>query len=539
MTENTNISLSVETVANEAYDEENICWAARYEPKSLKLFLTKVDCNLEKRILCFQFPLGLPTCKNSLSEQSLPKNLDLFLNNRSSDYEKVLSKEKMQIEDAYERINLKVSYQSFISTLWDSAMPCFDLKGITSNVDGENSILKSCSWRGKQLACSSIFTKVVTEQGLCCAFNAALADQVFIGTSLSSLITNLQKKDSSFAFENNSNPNSFFKGSEPKSVSGIGKGLTLVLDAHTDLLSASSVAEDFKGFVGLISGKGDFPMVKSKGFFIRPGHVNYVSLTATMIEAKQDLRSLEPWRRKCIFSDETQNLTLHRKYTQANCQMECALRYAQSETVKQFNSSCTPWYFPANDSNPTICDPWVTKFFVNKTFSSPEEECPNCLPSCSMTHYHQSISSSPFRRCDDLNLGVSKLCNLNDKQLSDPKIWATQIKNEYGENPPNYIDEIVDSQRIYLPKIRSMFSNMQTEYDAYEEDIAIVSVFFESSSVFLYGSQHSQTWIDFFSAVGGLMGLCFGFSFITIIELIWLCIHIGKLTMGEGPGKKN
>jgi len=48
-------------------------------------------------------------------------------------------------------------------------------------------------------------------------------------------------------------------------------GLTVILDAHTDLVGGSSIYEDFKGFRGLISTKGSFPFVRRNGFAIQPG----------------------------------------------------------------------------------------------------------------------------------------------------------------------------------------------------------------------------------------------------------------------------
>jgi hypothetical protein len=63
-------------------------------------------------------------------------------------------------------------------------------------------------------------------------------------------------------------------------------------------------------------------------------------------------------------------------------------------------------------------------------------------------------------------------------------------------------------------------------YNAYEEDIAVVQVFFEPSAVFLYGSESSQTWVDFFATVGGLLGLCIGVSIISIVEIFWLCLKL-------------
>jgi len=35
-----------------------------------------------------------------------------------------------------------------------------------------------------------------------------------------------------------------------------------------------------------------------------------------------------------------------------------------------------------------------------------------------------------------------------------------------------------------------------------------------------------MTWIDYFSAVGGLLGLVLGMGFFSLFELIWLCLRI-------------
>ena len=64
-------------------------------------------------------------------------------------------------------------------------------------------------------------------------------------------------------------------------------------------------------------------------------------------------------------------------------------------------------------------------------------------------------------------------------------------------------------------------------YDAYKEDIAILQVYFKTSSVMEYETYPSQTWIDFFSIIGGLLGLCIGLSIVTVIELFWLLLRIG------------
>ena len=74
-------------------------------------------------------------------------------------------------------------------------------------------------------------------------------------------------------------------------------------------------------------------------------------------------------------------------------------------------------------------------------------------------------------------------------------------------------------------------------YDAYEKDIAILQIYFKSPTIIEYGTFPSQTWIDFFSSIGGLLGLCIGLSIVTVIELFWLLLRIGAKIIT--PAKRN
>ena len=54
----------------------------------------------------------------------------------------------------------------------------------------------------------------------------------------------------------------------------------------------------------------------------------------------------------------------------------------------------------------------------------------------------------------------------------------------------------------------------------------MVTFFFESSTIFEYSREDRMTLIQYISQVGGLMGLCIGFSFISAAELFyWFTIR--------------
>jgi hypothetical protein len=71
-----------------------------------------------------------------------------------------------------------------------------------------------------------------------------------------------------------------------------------------------------------------------------------------------------------------------------------------------------------------------------------------------------------------------------------------------------------------------MFNPVNESYDAFEKDIALAQFYFKSASVLEFQTDVSQTWIDFFSAIGGLLGLCIGISIVTFVELFWLLFRV-------------
>ena len=69
----------------------------------------------------------------------------------------------------------------------------------------------------------------------------------------------------------------------------------------------------------------------------------------------------------------------------------------------------------------------------------------------------------------------------------------------------------------------------KSKYNAYEKDVAIANFYFESSTCFEYVRQPRMTIIDFISSVGGILGLCMGISFVSMVELVyWLTIKMVK-----------
>ena len=91
---------------------------------------------------------------------------------------------------------------------------------------------------------------------------------------------------------------------EPKIYPGRAEGLQLVLDAHTDKVSSGSVSDNFRGFHVVIDGKEKYPFTSRNGLLIKSGQANEVVMSATRFDANPNIKSVEPSKRNCYFSEE-------------------------------------------------------------------------------------------------------------------------------------------------------------------------------------------------------------------------------------------
>ena len=85
------------------------------------------------------------------------------------------------------------------------------------------------------------------------------------------------------------------------------------------------------------------------------------------------------------------------------------------------------------------------------------------------------------------------------------------------------------SIRNYPPE--NLFEQNPRYHDAFEKDIALVEIFFKKPTLVLVSRKARMNWIDYFSTVGGLLGLVLGMGSISVVELLWLCLRLAALKM--------
>ena len=113
------------------------------------------------------------------------------------------------------------------------------------------------------------------------------------------------------------------------------------------MISSGTIFDNFKGFTALVGDANNFPLTQMDGLLLKNGQENYISINPTDVIADEGIKKITPLKRKCYFSNENPDkkpLEFFKNYSQANCFLECKIKYAKNE----MNSSCTPWYFPGN-----------------------------------------------------------------------------------------------------------------------------------------------------------------------------------------------
>ena len=474
-------------------------------------------------------------------------------------------------EESFGSLDMDKSYEALFELLWYSQMPCFDVKGLTSEAKDEISFLKRCFWKENPINCTAIFQQRPTDQGMCCTFNMEKANKILKDSKYTKAISFRQDDDARNAFERAEIPHWYSEGNEPQPEAGRNKGLMLIVDGHSNMQSSGTVKDNFNGFVTLIDDNDKFPMVSVGNMMTRPGYENNIKVNAIYLKAKEEIRKYEPDRRNCFFKDEYK-LEIHRDYSQFNCIFECETTFASKclSTCSEYNQTCNcndaefidkifynsseacvPWFYPTNnETSRQMCDPWKTqKFQEIMQKQIPKDQCKHCLPDCTTVKYDSIMTYANLRKCDRTNIGgTSLLCALVDGAMN-PAPWMNTAQNEFlkaNQSVPWYLDtdssQAEEGMKQFANKRKqvaghhsvsnAMFPSQLKDnpfYDAFEKDIGILRIFFSEDKILKYVTKNRMSNFDFLSQIGGSLGLAMGISIISIIEIFyWFAFRLFK-----------
>jgi len=128
--------------------------------------LTPVGCDSSQAVVCRKIIIADVDCStHPVFEKK--DTFDLLLNPKLKNDKKIaIKRSRDDFKETMSRLDQTKSFRNVVSNLWYATLPCFDVKGVTSDKSGDLSILKYCQWKGKPISCSAIFTTFPTDRGL-------------------------------------------------------------------------------------------------------------------------------------------------------------------------------------------------------------------------------------------------------------------------------------------------------------------------------------------------------------------------------------
>ncbi|XP_053949282.1 pickpocket protein 28 [Anastrepha ludens] len=353
--------------------------------------------------------------------------------------------------------NIRGTWRNFRTILTAVAQPCDEM-------------LLYCSFGSKEENCSVIFNPALTDDGLCCTFNAL--DPMFMLRNYSDE-DRISNKTANHFVPMDWTPESGYNRDLPKNYyprvpggTGSRLGLTVVLNSSASEYYCTKSKSI--GFKVLVHNPAELPKVTNYGFLVTAGREARVPIEPIYENAVPSIRSIHKDRRRCLFSDEG-DLTYYRTYSRRNCEIECEAKILIDKC------GCVLYYLPRINSSARICGPNDNTCTneVQTRIESPDKKltCSNCWPACFELSYKAMITSTT--------------------------ISAGQFFT-FDELPP------------------SLF-NDATNY----REISIVNFYYLSNILRTTTKSEMFGLTEFLSNTGGLLGLFMGFSIFSIIEIFY------------------
>ena len=157
--------------------------------------------------------------------------IDFFLNESNREDLKQMDKVMKDIINANFPVEeIGKNFSSLFNLLWHSSLPCY------STVAGSDYLLKKCLLYGQEVDCANLLRPVTTDMGICCSFNHnnVLRDSEYLHL--------LRRKQEVLKGTDNDDYETHL------AEIGLGKGLQVFVDQHSNRVTAGSVLSTSKYF---------------------------------------------------------------------------------------------------------------------------------------------------------------------------------------------------------------------------------------------------------------------------------------------------
>ncbi|XP_020717443.1 pickpocket protein 28-like [Ceratitis capitata] len=356
-----------------------------------------------------------------------------------------------------ESFNVRGTWSNFKTILKAVAQPCDEM-------------LLYCSFGAKQENCSVIFNSALTDDGLCCTFNAL--DPIFMQRNFSDE-DRISPKSSNHFVPMDWTPESGYNRDLPKNYyprvsggTGSRLGLTVVLNSSASEYYCTKSKSI--GFKILLHNPAELPRVTNYGFLVTTGREARIPIEPIYEDAVPAIRSISKEKRRCLFSDEG-DLTYYRTYSRRNCEIECEAKILIDKC------DCVLYYLPRINGSARICgpndNPCTNEVQTQIESSDKKVTCANCWPACFELSY---------------------------------KVRVTSTTISYGQFLT--ADE-------WSPELFGSATNFT--------EISIVNFYYLSNILRSTTKSEMFGFTEFLSNTGGLLGLFMGFSIFSVIETVY------------------
>ncbi|GBP43266.1 Pickpocket protein 28 [Eumeta japonica] len=323
-------------------------------------------------------------------------------------------------------------------------------------------VFNKCLWRGEKEKCSDIFKIVVTFHGICYNFNGLASSDIFDDNSI-------QKEYQYMYTTRPAQGWSPDEGYELRMDDDMyprrGHQNSALPDLEIELLENAQKQDKLcigekRGFKIILHHPMDSP--RAKPFYhIQGGQEGALSMSFHMISTSEKLRSYAPHVRQCYFPAE-RKLRYFKEYTQKNCERECRANYT-------FARCGCVWFNMAQEL--TIHE---MKLALQAAAGNETKEGCDCLPTCNSVKYEAELLKSPYSKT---------------------------IVRQFNESSSDFSEDVTQTQLEY--------------------EIAKLEVNFKDSQFSSLSRSELFGLTDFMANCGGLLGLFLGFSFLSIIEILY------------------
>lgn len=255
---------------------------------------------------------------------------------------------------------------------------------------------------------------------------------------------------------------------------GLHMGLTVTLNSRVEEQFCTSFQSS--GFKGLLHVPISQPEMVEYGFALSPGTENFLDLNPKTIRADDSLHRIPPTTRQCFLQDERW-LRFYEHYSLLNCMTECQANYTFAHCGCNMYFQPRLWNTSLCSTDQMDCFHESVKVVAEKAYAGAddhEDEC-QCLPSCSDYEFPTAASFSKLTNAEMLHL-PSRIIDAHPEYSND-----------------SYVVDNLLVLHIYFRHLHFM----RNERDELYGFVAIVS------------------------NIGGLLGLCMGFSMLSGVELLY------------------